>query len=733
MSDNLYLFANNNGGQAEENGSYRLYDLKIEGDPEGVDSGVNYVDYLEGDGASWIDTNIMPNFSMSFYCDYTLDSYNTVAFGAGESIRSYGVYQTTNRVVYGGIENLSFKELKYGDRYINLLTPKGYEVTDITDGRNVKGNYSFTPSGNINRNMTLFAELRSVDGVAQSIGRQKIYEFKILNGNVLIMHLRPCLDTKGVPCMYDEVSKKYFYNKGTGTFKYKKTLRDFQPVLDSNNIPCLLDKIKNKFYYNKSGEVFKTKEKVVKKLPFIKTDGASYIDTGLKPSSIIGGTLEIKCGSVEWGSAWNSIAVFGCGRGADTGDTPNFGVWNNYVRQFKGFETTENTKDGENVIYKGTNINASVEKNIYIGAINGNNGAYYGSTNANFPIYYFKIWNSEGTLIQHLIPILDENNNVGMYDKVSDQFFYNQGTGTFGYEIEELEVQDENYTEIEYIESNGTQYIDTGLVPNSNTNIDMTCRSTKNYSPIEYIEGTGTQYINTGIVPTLNTKVEFTVNMTYTNTYARIFGSNKFMNLSYQTTEDWANVQKYGNTYSHGSNSIKYYVGKHTYVINMSDTTNLITIDGTNFEKSQTVTSNSTENPLYLLCGWNDSASTVSSAIGSGKIYGCKIYESDALVFDGIPVLDTNNVPCMYDKVTGALFYSESSDAFIGGQGIADNFIINGLAIKNNTYQYNDTDTTVQPNLVASEGATLTMGSTNLALLDDEDIETATNNGWNLV
>ena len=34
MSDNLYLFANNNGKQAENNGSYRLYSMKIEGDNE---------------------------------------------------------------------------------------------------------------------------------------------------------------------------------------------------------------------------------------------------------------------------------------------------------------------------------------------------------------------------------------------------------------------------------------------------------------------------------------------------------------------------------------------------------------------------------------------------------------------------------------------------------------------------------------------------------------------------
>lgn len=40
------------------------------------------------------------------------------------------------------------------------------------------------------------------------------------NGNP-VSRMIPCLDLQGVPCMYDVVRKKSYYNVGQGTFKYK--------------------------------------------------------------------------------------------------------------------------------------------------------------------------------------------------------------------------------------------------------------------------------------------------------------------------------------------------------------------------------------------------------------------------------------------------------------------------------------------------------------------------------
>ena len=47
------------------------------------------------------------------------------------------------------------------------------------------------------------------------------------------------------------------------------------------------------------------------------------------------------------------------------------------------------------------------------------------------------------------------------------------------------------------------------------------------------------------------------------------------------------------------------------------------------------------------------------------KIYYFKIFKNGMLVFDGIPALDENNKPCLYDKVTKKPFYNEGSGEFL--------------------------------------------------------------------
>lgn len=44
----------------------------------------------------------------------------------------------------------------------------------------------------------------------------RLYSYK--NGNV--QHLVPCLDTDGVPCMYDLIRRQTLYNQGTGSFTW---------------------------------------------------------------------------------------------------------------------------------------------------------------------------------------------------------------------------------------------------------------------------------------------------------------------------------------------------------------------------------------------------------------------------------------------------------------------------------------------------------------------------------
>jgi len=56
-----------------------------------------------------------------------------------------------------------------------------------------------------------------------------------------------------------------------------------------------------------------------------------------------------------------------------------------------------------------------------------------GGNNTSYPniVYYLKMWDTNGNLIREFIPVLDWNDRPCMYDKVSDNLFYNQGTGEF--------------------------------------------------------------------------------------------------------------------------------------------------------------------------------------------------------------------------------------------------------------------------------------------------------------
>jgi len=75
----------------------------------------------------------------------------------------------------------------------------------------------------------------------------------------------------------------------------------------------------------------------------------------------------------------------------------------------------------------------------------------------------FKIYRN-GTLVRDLIPV--RKGTVGyLYDRVSGKLFGNAGTGDF--------VVGPDVVPVEYIESHGTEYIDTGVVPSGQTKWEL--------------------------------------------------------------------------------------------------------------------------------------------------------------------------------------------------------------------------------------------------------------------
>ena len=187
---------------------------------------------------------------------------------------------------------------------------------------------------------------------------------------------------------------------------------------------------------------------------------------------------------------------------------------------------------------------------------------------------------------------------------------------------------------------------------------------------LKYIQSTGTQYIDTGITPNQDTKVEIKVslNSLYTDGNsnkgiigARESGESKAYHLiaggggsgtealfsGYGTT----NTMITSNTLPLERN-VDYTIIKDKNITSVNSTP-VATADAQNFTAPY---------PLVIFAVRN--GSTTPEFYGSMKLYYCKIYQGSELVRDFIPVLNPEGIPCLYDKVTQQYFYNSGEGAF---------------------------------------------------------------------
>ena len=215
-------------------------------------------------------------------------------------------------------------------------------------------------------------------------------------------------------------------------------------------------------------------------------------------------------------------------------------------------------------------------------------------------------------------------------------------------------VNDCNYIRVGCNLTSGTTITITGIFGESGGDAPSG-GGTGDYTDISYIESTGTQYINTGIVPTASTKIELVAEMSASKQYDHIFGSDNFMKVQWVdgTGTVIDAVKKNGQNQVSGLT-----LGKHTYVMDMTDTANVITIDGT---KYGTIIGNveSTTYPLLLLSGYSKVGSIETNLCGIGKIYSCKIYYEDTLVANMKPILTNSGTYGLLDTVNNSFYASE--------------------------------------------------------------------------
>ena len=184
---------------------------------------------------------------------------------------------------------------------------------------------------------------------------------------------------------------------------------------------------------------------------------------------------------------------------------------------------------------------------------------------------------------------------------------------------------------------------------------------------VEYLESTGTQYIDTGIIPNQDTRLVIKF-LSTPSANQSLFGARK----KYETNNYsfWTRVDETLTRDSYGSNShinwdiIDFSQGA---IIdkNKKDITIIMNLGEKYFqERTYTQTFNCGVN-LYLGTT-NNNGSTMNFFVG--KIYYCKIWDNDTLVRDFLPIISTEEghigEACLFDTVENKYYYNQGTGKF---------------------------------------------------------------------
>lgn len=196
------------------------------------------------------------------------------------------------------------------------------------------------------------------------------------------------------------------------------------------------------------------------------------------------------------------------------------------------------------------------------------------------------------------------------------------------------------YTRLEYIQSSGTQYIDTGFKPNQNTRLVLDFENTGNYSSM-----------TTGLCPLFGAR----------NASAAASAAAFAMWIGTKSYPHYGNV-----SYNANGNFTVDLNARLTYEMNK----NVVSIGSTVITcSSATFTTN------YNLCLLTiNNYGTIETRRASGKLWSAKIYDNGALVRDFVPCKNASGTVGLYDIVNGVFYENKGSGAFIAGTEIVPSY-----------------------------------------------------------
>lgn len=564
-----------------------------------IDELYEAVDYIESDGTQYIDTGFYANNNTRVVVDAqytTAQTSNGFLFGArtSKSKNNYSFLWEGGNSYFRSDYNTSASQTWEVDPTVRRTYDKNAETTTINGVSQSYANAEFE----CEHPMYLFT-LNSNGNVSTAAAVARTWSWQIYgDGTALTMNLMP------------------YRRKADGVYG-------------------LLDLVNEVFYESASEYAFTGPSYpagTYEELDYIVSTGEQYIDTGFyadQDSSVVldAELLSITANGVStpvllgsYLSSSNQFALlYNQGQAAWFGSSGTVRLSTAYSgRKVFSLENGTFSAGEENTALSvGTFTSTSP---VFMFALNHTDkGAMY---NAAMRVYSCKFF-AGGNLSRDYVPRRRVSDGaVGLLDLANDTFYESAGTEPF-YAPGELPS---GYTRLEYIESTGSQYIDTGYLPNQNTRIEAG------------VNVTG-----------------FPNNMNAFIYGSRIAKSNDgFYLAAYRNSQSWA----FGFADGHVDFDATT-LGSHTIVHDGA----MLSLD----ETSANVTSSSFQSEYSLYLGGLNHAGSLNSQIGSMRFDYCSISEGGTPKRDYVPAKNSSGEAGLFDLVTMSFYEDAAGVGFVAG------------------------------------------------------------------
>ena len=364
------------------------------------------VEYIESTGKEYIDTGITGTNNTKVDIEFQATGTNFLPFGARRTASSdcfaiwaYSSTVGTNlRIGFDGTNGYTGKD----------TTTDKYHIIHSKDGTYVNNELVWT-TGTIRtfttpQNLIVFGYYNTATTMALSAIR--LYHLKLWENNIIVRDFIPCYrNSDGEIGLYDSINDIFYTNQGTGVF------------------------IKGKYVYTLPNEY--------QEVEYIESTGTQYIDTGISGTRYITAHLDMQFTKQSSSTmiiiAWST----GAGRWFGKGSSNTYSAGNNAISDIdallhKEIEVTFTKSDITFVIdgttySKATTSSSSITYTLFAGRQVDGDIRYYSKAKL-----YKAVIQENGNTIMDLVPCYRKSDEeVGLYDFVSKEFYTNQGTGTF--------------------------------------------------------------------------------------------------------------------------------------------------------------------------------------------------------------------------------------------------------------------------------------------------------------